>query len=80
MEYGKKLITSGLTTGTGGNLSIFNREEGLVAISPSGMDYFDITPEDVVVIDLHGNVVDRATERLLVKCQCTLSIITKDTT
>ena len=58
VEYGKKLITSGLTTGTGGNLSIFNREEGLVAISPSGMDYFDITPEDVVVIDLHGNVVD----------------------
>jgi L-fuculose-phosphate aldolase len=40
VEYGKKLITSGLTTGTGGNISIFNKEEGLMAISPSGIDYF----------------------------------------
>ncbi|MDW0116133.1 L-fuculose-phosphate aldolase [Sporosarcina thermotolerans] len=58
MEYGQKLIVNQLTTGTGGNLSIFNREKQLVAISPSGMNYFDITPEDVVVIDLNGNVVD----------------------
>lgn len=58
VKYGKKLITSGLTTGTGGNISIFNREEKLFAISPSGMDYDETTPEDVVVMDLDGNVVD----------------------
>ena len=58
VEYGKKLITSGLTKGTGGNLSIFNREENLMAISPSGIDYFDIEPEDVVIVDLEGNIVD----------------------
>lgn len=58
MEYGQKLIVNQLTTGTGGNLSIFNREKQLVAISPSGMNYFDITPEDVVIIDLAGNIVD----------------------
>ena len=28
------MISSGLTKGTGGNISIFNREQGLVAISP----------------------------------------------
>ena len=58
VEYGKKLITSGLTKGTGGNLSIFNRKENLMAISPSGIDYFDIEPEDVVIVDLEGNIVD----------------------
>jgi len=58
VEYGKKLVTSGLTKGTGGNLSIYNREEGLMAISPSGIDYFEIRPEDVVVLDLDGNIVD----------------------
>lgn len=58
VEYGKKLITSGLTKGTGGNLSIFNREKNLMAISPSGIDYFEIEPEDVVVLDLDGNIVD----------------------
>lgn len=58
VKYGKKLITSGLTTGTGGNISIFNRDEKLFAISPSGMDYDETAPEDVVVMDLDGNVVD----------------------
>lgn len=57
-EYGKKLITSGLTKGTGGNISIYNKEKELMAISPSGIDYFNITPEDVVVLDLNYNVVD----------------------
>jgi L-fuculose-phosphate aldolase len=58
VEYGKKLIQAQLTTGTGGNLSICNREEGLVAIKPSGIDYFEMQPEDVVVVDLQGNKVD----------------------
>ncbi|MCH4072346.1 L-fuculose-phosphate aldolase [Pseudoramibacter sp.] len=58
VKYCKKLITAGLTTGTGGNISILNREKGLYAISPSGMDYFETEPEDVVVMDLEGQVVD----------------------
>ncbi len=58
VEYGKKLITSGLTKGTGGNISIHNRQHNLMAISPSGMDYFETTPEDVVVLDLDGKVRD----------------------
>jgi len=56
VNYGKKLITSNLTTGSGGNLSIINRETGLVAVSPSGIEYLDMQPEDVVVVDLQGRV------------------------
>lgn len=58
IEYGKKLITDGLTRGTGGNVSLVNRELGYYAISPSGMDYFEVQPEDVVVLDLQGNIID----------------------
>ena len=58
VEYGKKLIISNLTKGTGGNLSVFNRDKKLMAISPSGIDYFKIKPEDVVILDLNGNKID----------------------
>ena len=58
VEYGKKMSAAGLSTGTSGNISIYNAEKGLVAISPSGMDYFSTTPEDVVILDLDGKVVD----------------------
>lgn len=62
VDYGKKLITTGLVTGTGGNISIFNPEERLIAISPSGLDYYELTPEDVSVIDLDGKLVDGLTK------------------
>ena len=58
VEYGKKLVASGLTTGTGGNLSMMNRETGLIAISPSGIDYFETQPADVVVTDMEGQIVE----------------------
>ncbi len=58
VEYGKKLIASGLTTGTGGNISIFDRESGLMLISPSGLDYFKTEPGDVVITDLNGEIVE----------------------
>lgn len=58
VKYGKKLVTSGLTKGTFGNISIYNPELGLMAISPSGMDYFETKPEDVVVLTPDGKLVD----------------------
>lgn len=58
VAYGKKLVTSGLTKGTGGNLSVYDRKNQLMAISPSGMDYFESRPEDVVVMKLSGEIVD----------------------
>jgi L-fuculose-phosphate aldolase len=57
VEYGKKLIENNLTRGTGGNISIFIRDEKHMAVTPSGIDYFKMKPEDIVVMDLAGNVV-----------------------
>ena len=58
VRYGKKLIDRRLTTGSGGNISVYNREKKLVAISPSGLDYYETTPEDIVILDMDGNLVE----------------------
>lgn len=58
VEYGKKMSAARLSIGTSGNISIFNADKGLMAISPSGMDYFETQPEDVVITDLEARVVD----------------------
>lgn len=57
VEYGRKLVSHNLTTGSGGNLSIIDRTGGLVAITPSGMDYDDIGPEDLVICSTSGEIV-----------------------
>ncbi|ELE9015539.1 L-ribulose-5-phosphate 4-epimerase [Enterobacter cloacae] len=48
----------GLVTFTWGNVSAIDREQGLVVIKPSGVAYDAMSPDDVVVVDLEGNVVD----------------------
>ncbi len=48
----------GLVTFTWGNVSAISRELGLVVIKPSGVDYEIMKPEDMVVVDLSGNVVE----------------------
>ena len=47
-----------LVTFTWGNVSAIDRERGLVVIKPSGVDYQTMTVDDMVVVDLHGNVVE----------------------
>lgn len=59
VKYGKKMILDGLTKGTGGNISILNREKRLMGITPSGIDYMEMKPEDIVIIDVDsGKIVD----------------------
>jgi len=58
VEAGLALIRQGLTVGTWGNVSVRDRETGLVYIKPSGMDYEDIRVEDVVVLNDRLEVVD----------------------
>lgn len=58
IEYGKKLVTEGFTKGTGGNLSVFDRKRGLMAITPTGIDFFKIQEEDIVILDLEGRIVE----------------------
>lgn len=48
----------GLVTFTWGNVSGIDRETGLVVIKPSGVEYDTMTAEDMVVVDLDGNVVE----------------------
>lgn len=52
------LVRHGLALFTWGNVSGIDRERGLVVIKPSGLSYDGMTAEDMVVVDLDGNVVD----------------------
>ncbi|MBN2707300.1 MAG: class II aldolase/adducin family protein [Deltaproteobacteria bacterium] len=54
-DYGRRLLQDRLTTGTGGNLSLALRAENLIAISPSGVDYDLIKPEDISLINFSGD-------------------------
>ncbi len=58
VRFGIKMVESGLTTGTGGNLSILDRDSGRVAVTPSGIEYKIMQPGDVVLTDLDGKVLD----------------------
>lgn len=60
VDYCLLMLRRGITKGTGGNISIYSRQEGLVAISPSGVEYTEMTAADVVVVDPQGKVVDGA--------------------
>ena len=48
----------GLVTFTWGNVSAIDRESGLFVIKPSGVEYDEMTPDDMVVMDLNGNRVE----------------------
>lgn len=47
-----------LITFTWGNVSGIDREHGIIAIKPSGVEYADMKVEDIVLCDLEGNVVE----------------------
>lgn len=47
-----------LVTFTWGNVSEIDRESGIFAIKPSGVEYDKLTPDDMVLVDLEGNVVE----------------------
>lgn len=47
-----------LVTLTWGNVSEIDREKGLIAIKPSGIEYEKFTADDVVIVDLDGNIAE----------------------
>lgn len=47
-----------LVTFTWGNVSEYDRETGLIAIKPSGVEYDTMTEDDIVVMDIDGNIVE----------------------
>jgi L-ribulose-5-phosphate 4-epimerase len=58
LEANLELVRRGLVLYTFGNASGIAREEGLVVIKPSGVAYQMMKPEDLVVVDLQGNVAE----------------------
>ncbi|MBE0600691.1 MAG: L-ribulose-5-phosphate 4-epimerase [Firmicutes bacterium] len=54
------LVRHGLVLFTWGNVSGIDRDKGLVVIKPSGVSYEGMTADDMVVVDLDGNVVEGA--------------------
>jgi L-ribulose-5-phosphate 4-epimerase len=57
-EANMMLPEYGLVTFTWGNVSAIDRDKQLMVIKPSGVDYHKLTPEDMVVVDMEGNVVE----------------------
>ena len=58
LEANLDLVKNGLVILTWGNVSALDRESGLVVIKPSGVSYDDMKAEDMVVVDLDGNIVE----------------------
>lgn len=58
VDYGKKMSSAGLSKGTSGNISAYDPVCGYMAISPSGLDYFETAAEDIVILDLDGNLIE----------------------
>lgn len=52
------LVEEGLVIHTWGNVSGRDKESGLIVIKPSGVSYKSMRPEDMVVLDSEGNVVE----------------------
>ena len=57
-EANLELVRHGLVIFTWGNVSAIDRKSGLVVIKPSGVSYDNMKPDDMVVVDLDGKVVE----------------------
>ncbi len=58
VETGVTMINEGLTVGTWGNFSVRDTETNLIYITPSGMNYRELTTDDIVVLDNSNNTID----------------------
>jgi L-ribulose-5-phosphate 4-epimerase len=58
LEANLELVRRGLVLYTFGNASGISREDSLVVIKPSGVPYLRMKPEDLVVTDVHGKIIE----------------------
>ncbi len=58
LEANLDLPKYGMVTFTWGNVSGIDRERGIVVIKPSGVPYDELKAEDLVAVDLEGNIVE----------------------
>jgi len=57
LEYAQMAYKEALMAGTSGNLSVLS-DDGKIVITPSGINYMTMTTDDVMVIDLEGNILE----------------------
>ncbi|OON90303.1 MAG: L-ribulose-5-phosphate 4-epimerase, partial [Candidatus Epulonipiscium fishelsonii] len=57
-EANLELVRRGLVIYTWGNVSIIDREKGIIVIKPRGIEYDDLCADDMSITDLDGNLVD----------------------
>lgn len=58
LEANLQLVKKNLVIYTWGNVSAIDRKSGLVVIKPSGVDYDKLKLDDMVVVDLDGNIIE----------------------
>jgi len=58
VEVGLRMVKDGLAHNGQGNISVFDRPLNLVAITPSAVPYEERQPEDICVVNLHGELVE----------------------
>lgn len=58
IRVAQKAQETGLIILTSGNFSLLDRETGYACVTPSGMEYSELEPEDIVVLDLEGGTVE----------------------
>jgi len=57
VRFGRKMLEDDLTSGSGGNLSVYIREMNIIAVTPSGLGYNEMSPHDIVLLDGEGRAV-----------------------
>ncbi|TGE35459.1 class II aldolase/adducin family protein [Desulfosporosinus fructosivorans] len=57
VEKGMEMLATNLTVGTWGNISCRIPGENYIAITPTGMSYDKLVPEDIVILDTKGKTV-----------------------
>ena len=57
-KYALKAYRVGLMAGTSGNFSLLDPSRQMVAITPTGLDYEQMSPSDIAIIDLEGNQLE----------------------
>ena len=58
LEKAQQMVIDGLAYGAGGNISAQDPETGLIAITPSAIEYARMNAEDIVIIDAGGEVIE----------------------
>lgn len=61
VRYAQQAEREGLCRHRSGNFSVRDKETGYIVITPTGMDRAEMLPEDAVVIDMQGRVVEALT-------------------